>query len=374
MAYIKSNNISVFPSALRAAENGNYASGKYTSEPNLTGIIKTIADRDSFIIRWDIDEENTENNIAEFVINGYYFRISGVDLPTPTGGDSNLYASIRLDSADRLCRADDSGYTYLDDNSNFIGVVFGGSEINDTSDTTAYNLKIYENNSLFADNFHKFNAERIFFVIDGANLDLQPLLESLNNSGLSNGGALSPTRGGTGMTTATYTNAVVIGNSGTATGAMQTVQTKRGAFFATRENDKPQFDTLPVAEGGTGVTTITSDRVLVGNGTGAIGTIQKTSDNTANTLVQRGESGNFSAGTITANLDGTAATATNATNDSEGNEISSTYLKLEGGKMSGAVTDGTYDIYRTGQVRNITISNDDASGGINGDIWITYSN
>lgn len=78
---------------------------------------------------------------------------------------------------------------------------------------------------------------------------------------------------------------------------------------------------LPVANGGTGTTTFTSGNVLVGAGTGAITTIAKTNANTANTLVQRDASGNFSAGTITASLTGHA----------------SLDLPLTGGTMTGQI-------------------------------------
>ena len=63
-------------------------------------------------------------------------------------------------------------------------------------------------------------------------------------------------KGGTGMTTATNKNAVVIGNSSTVTNAMQTVRTASGAFYATAQDAKPAFGTLPVAQGGTGVTSV----------------------------------------------------------------------------------------------------------------------
>lgn len=74
------------------------------------------------------------------------------------------------------------------------------------------------------------------------------------------------------MTTSGNVNAVVIGNSTTATSAMQTVATDNGAFYATAANAKPQFGTLPVGQGGTGATTFTSNAVLYGNGTNAIQT------------------------------------------------------------------------------------------------------
>ena len=71
-------------------------------------------------------------------------------------------------------------------------------------------------------------------------------------------------KGGTGMTTATNKNAVVIGNSTTVTNAMQTVRTASGAFYATDQDAKPQFGTLPVAQGGTGVSTAAANTVFAG--------------------------------------------------------------------------------------------------------------
>ena len=77
-------------------------------------------------------------------------------------------------------------------------------------------------------------------------------------------------QGGTGLTTTKNVNAVVIGNSTTATGALQTVATAQGAFYASNTNAKPQFGTLPVNCGGTGQTTLTANYILVGNGTSAV--------------------------------------------------------------------------------------------------------
>lgn len=85
-------------------------------------------------------------------------------------------------------------------------------------------------------------------------------------------GTLPVQQGGTGMITATNVNAVVIGNSTTANAAMQTVATADGAFYATGANVKPQFGTLPVSQGGTGAKTFTTNAVLYGNGTSAIQT------------------------------------------------------------------------------------------------------
>ena len=80
------------------------------------------------------------------------------------------------------------------------------------------------------------------------------------------------TKGGTGLTTMTYKNAVPIGNSTTVTSSMQAIRTASGAFYATAQDGKPTFGTLPVGQGGTGVTTFTSGEALIGNGTNAITT------------------------------------------------------------------------------------------------------
>ena len=110
--------------------------------------------------------------------------------------------------------------------------------------------------------------------------------------------------------------------------------------------------TLSVGRGGTGATSFTSGNVLVGAGSNAITTIAKTNANTANTLVQRDANGNFSAGTITATLNGNASTATSATSatsatkDSNGNTISTTYAIARSGSDAPASTLGKVgDIY-----------------------------
>lgn len=184
------------------------------------------------------------------------------------------------------------------------------------------------------------------------------------NIGIS--GVLGVANGGTGKSTHTA-NAVLTGNG---TSAVKNVATASGALYATAANGAPKFGTLPVAQGGTGLTVNPSmlinlasnsaanvfaasprpgvtGTLAVGNGgTGKtswtanalvyaatttslgqidLGTsgyvlqsngsanapswINATSSNTASTIVKRDGSGNFSAGTITATLSGNAATA-----------------------------------------------------------------
>jgi hypothetical protein len=98
--------------------------------------------------------------------------------------------------------------------------------------------------------------------------------------------------------------------------------------------------TLPVGNGGTGATTLSG--YVFGNGTGAFtasasipnSATTATSANTANAIVARDASGNFSAGTITAALNGNATTATTAANVNNG-ELT---LAVSGTGLSGSAT------------------------------------
>lgn len=87
-------------------------------------------------------------------------------------------------------------------------------------------------------------------------------------SGTVTSGTLPVAAGGTGMTTGTSTNAVVITNSSTATGAMQTISSASGAFYSAGANTKPQFGTLPIAQGGTGATTASEALTALGGSSG----------------------------------------------------------------------------------------------------------
>jgi hypothetical protein len=98
--------------------------------------------------------------------------------------------------------------------------------------------------------------------------------------------------------------------------------------------------TLPVGNGGTGATTLTG--YVYGNGTGAFtastsipnAATTATSANTASAIVARDASGNFSAGTITASLNGNASTATTAANVNDG----TLSLAVSGTGLSGSAT------------------------------------
>lgn len=70
-------------------------------------------------------------------------------------------------------------------------------------------------------------------------------------------GTLSVARGGTGHDFSSIPKGAVIRNSADNTGLWYT-QTASGALYATAANANPTFGTLPVAQGGTGVTSLTN--------------------------------------------------------------------------------------------------------------------
>lgn len=67
MAYYYSKNVNVFPTVFRTYTSA----GKFTNETNFANIVKSIVDRDSYVVRY-------ESNVLEVVIFGYYFKIEGI--------------------------------------------------------------------------------------------------------------------------------------------------------------------------------------------------------------------------------------------------------------------------------------------------------
>lgn len=219
MNYIPSEKVTVFPSSLRSAQNGDRASGKYTSEENLTGMIRTLANKDSFIISWP--DNISESNPAEFVINGYYFKIT--DTPQLT---NTLFAGIKLDNAKRLSSLD-GNETQLDPGSNFIGLGF-----QDSNSGFDYYLQILDGGNVVTKNFHKFNADTIF-LNEGEGSSLEEMFS---------GNILSVEHGGTGVGSLTAGNAL-IGN-GTSPLGFREILNKSGADTVTTSNKLVTENTL----------------------------------------------------------------------------------------------------------------------------------
>lgn len=121
-----SENVIMFPSTLRQNIS------KYTTEDNLAQMVRSSTLKDSYTIKY-------ENEILEFVIHGYYFKVS--DLTTLP-----QKAYIVIDNNTSTLRNID-GSTTLDDSNNFTGLQFDGSKPSATGCTT-YELEISDGTNL----------------------------------------------------------------------------------------------------------------------------------------------------------------------------------------------------------------------------------
>ena len=89
MAYLNSDNISVFPCANRDAK---YIASKLTTERNLTNIINSIVTTDGFVLSYS----STSKSI-QFVLGGYYFEVQNLDVSsTEFASATTIYANIKL--------------------------------------------------------------------------------------------------------------------------------------------------------------------------------------------------------------------------------------------------------------------------------------
>ena len=99
-------------------------------------------------------------------------------------------------------------------------------------------------------------------------------LYSTTADGAATFGTLPVPQGGTGITTASYKNAIITGNSTTANSSFTTVRTGSGAFYSTTADGAAAFGTLPVPQGGTGFTTTSyKNAIVAGNSTTANSTL-----------------------------------------------------------------------------------------------------
>ena len=136
----------------------------------------------------------------------------------------------------------------------------------------------------------------------------------------------------------------------------------------------------------TTVTTLASTSVTAGNGLTGGGQL------TANVTVTMGTPSSItssSTNSVTStshthaitgfSLDGHTHTIANVTNlqttldEKAASSHTHSYLALAGGTMTGVLTAQNNTSYTTKQVRNITLSTADPSGGADGDVWIKYT-
>ena len=175
MAYYKSTDVLAFPTTYRIYNVG----GKYTSELNITNMLKAFIKNKSFVI----DETGTTPSPTSLkvVINGYYFEIafsafSGNRVP------ANLYLGIRVDPSGYLVNIED-GSVNLDISSNFTALA---GNINSAPTGCTSTLQITDSSGKLVNtsfipsiadengNWYDFKKLINILIIDGDNAYIDP--------------------------------------------------------------------------------------------------------------------------------------------------------------------------------------------------------
>ena len=153
--YFESTQVQVFPSVYRTYN----PSGKFTNETNFANIVKSIVDRDSYVVGYD-------NNILRLVIFGYYFAITNAGNPLSANGPK--WAAIRVEQ-DSLANCYNlvnynSSSPSLDSETYFRGLVFGtegtppsGPQPNGT---IIHSVDLVKNGKL---NTRKISSDSVYF-------------------------------------------------------------------------------------------------------------------------------------------------------------------------------------------------------------------
>ena len=142
MSYLSSSSIRVFPFGSPRASDPY---GRTLNEQNLTQLITSLTDVNSFVIR-------LTNDRLEFVLAGYYFNVSYAELMAKFK-KKEVYAAITLTDLD--------GYKYLsggDVNDEFTGVDFVTSAPQNSS---AYLHILSSDGTVPQSSYYRFNSSTI---------------------------------------------------------------------------------------------------------------------------------------------------------------------------------------------------------------------
>jgi len=93
MEYIASNDIYMFPVANRGE---SFPLSRLTTEQNIVNILKSMSDKDGFVISPSGTITKNSSDPFEFVIGGYYVNTTNVKLPAATNSGYTLCAKIKL--------------------------------------------------------------------------------------------------------------------------------------------------------------------------------------------------------------------------------------------------------------------------------------
>lgn len=84
MAYIESNDIYMFPVANRGE---SFPLSRLTTEQNIVNILKSMSDKDGFVISSTGIYSPSSGAYLEFIIDGYYVKTSYESIPTGSAED-----------------------------------------------------------------------------------------------------------------------------------------------------------------------------------------------------------------------------------------------------------------------------------------------
>lgn len=170
------------------------------------------------------------------------------------------------------------------------------------------------------------------------------LAEARNAMGLGNSTSqLAVANGGTGKTTHT-SNSVIVGNGNS---AVKNIASAKGAFHSTGSGNEPQFGTLPIDEGGTGLTANPS--MLVNLASGSADTVLKASPRPGVTGVLPVANGGTGSASISGLLD--------SLDIPPKSDIAPTYINTK------AYKEGAYVYYTVGGVTKLYRCIQDTSAG-----------
>ena len=136
MAYYKSTDVLAFPTTYRIYNVG----GKYTSELNITNMLKAFIAGKSFVIDESKAPSSYTPTSLKVVINGYYFEIAFSAFPE-SKVPANLYLGIKVDASGYLVNIGDSSVN-LDVNSDFTALA---GNINSAPSGCTSTLKVTDN-------------------------------------------------------------------------------------------------------------------------------------------------------------------------------------------------------------------------------------
>ena len=177
MAYYKSTDVLAFPTTYRIYNVG----GKYTSELNITNMLKAFIAGKSFVIDESKAPSGYTPTSLKVVINGYYFEIAFSAFPE-SKVPANLYLGIKVDASGYLVNIGDSSVN-LDVNSDFTALA---GNINSAPSGCTSTLKVTDNSGNLVNtsyipsiadengNWYDFSKLINIFIIDGDNAYIDP--------------------------------------------------------------------------------------------------------------------------------------------------------------------------------------------------------